>query len=88
MAGDRGGLRLGDADPGRASFEQLGARTWTVNGRTCSAGVPKTAHGGTAEASDTTYPASGSATFLCGDTAWNVQAGATCNPGCAGQATS
>ena len=62
-----------------------GTRTWTVNGQTCSAHAPKAAHGGTASATDASYPETGSATFACADGIWSVQAGATCRAGCAGR---
>ena len=62
-----------------------GTRTWMVNGQTCSAHAPKAAHGGRSRASDGTGTVTGSASFLCHNGGWTVEAGATCGRECAAE---
>ncbi|HRO48917.1 MAG TPA: hypothetical protein PLW75_02150 [Hyphomicrobium sp.] len=57
--------------------------TWTVAGKTCTAGAALTIdHGSTGIATDSTAPTTGSATYSCSGGVPTLQAGATCVEGC------
>jgi hypothetical protein len=52
--------------------------TWSVNG-TCSAGVGAVGHGGTATATDSTAPATGSRTYSCNQGTWSGVGTGSCD---------
>ena len=58
-------------------------RTWREGSDTCSGRLAKTGHLEDATATDTTYSATGTAAYRCGDAVWSGPADASCKGGCA-----
>ena len=62
-------------------------QTWSDGEDACAGPLAKTPHLGGATATDTTYPATGTATFACNDSVWSAPTADSCRAGCAARTT-
>ena len=93
--GSSSGNNSGTCQKAKTSCGSIASQSWTSGLNTCRATLSSANSGGSATATDTTIPQTGSvsghgtgqATFSCDDGAWTQTAGATCSAACPSAAT-
>ena len=93
--GSSSGNNSGTCQKAKEPCASTTSQSWTSGSNTCRATLSSANSGGSATATDTTIPQTGSvsghgtgqATFSCDDGAWTQTAGATCSAACPSAAT-